>query len=217
MAYRADNDLTGGDARRLGIAATSSPGTRTRRAPRGLAPLSAAGLLIAGLLAGCGGTASTASSSGVQPLEVSSPAVGRSGLLPATYTCSGKDIPPPLLWGNIPSSTTELALFLLDLSHTEPGPGGATQAKLKVAWVVRGLAPTLHGIAAGRLPAGAVTGHGRYSICPPKGGTGEYMFRLYALPARLQIPRTLSDVETFKRINNSSTAAGYLLSTYTRT
>jgi phosphatidylethanolamine-binding protein (PEBP) family uncharacterized protein len=216
MAYRADNDLPGGDARRLGMAATRSPGTRARRAPRGLASLSAASLLIAGLLAGCGGTTPTASSSGVQPLEVSSPAVGRSGFLPATYTCSGKDIPPPLRWGNIPSSTTELALFLLDLSHTEAGPGGATQAKLRVAWVVRGLPPTLRGVTAGRLPTGAVTGHARYTICPPKGSTGEYMFRLYALPSRLQIPRTLSDLEAFKRINSSSTTAGDLISTYTR-
>jgi phosphatidylethanolamine-binding protein (PEBP) family uncharacterized protein len=201
------------------MAASSPRRARKRRAQARLSRVSAAGAAIAAsALAGCGGvTASTSSAGRTLPLEVSSPALTASGVLPALYTCAGRDISPPIRWGNIPANTAELALFLLDLGHTEPAAGGATQAKLKVAWTVRGLRPTLHSITAGRLPTGAIVGHGRYSICPPKGGTGQYMFRLYALPSRLPAEKSLSDLELFRQINRNSSAAGDLLTAFTRT
>jgi phosphatidylethanolamine-binding protein (PEBP) family uncharacterized protein len=164
---------------------------------------------------GCGsGATATSSATGPPRLLISSPAIGQT--IPALYTCAGKDISPPLHWGNIPRGTAELALFLLNLGHAEPAAGGATQAKLTVAWTVRGLSPTLTKIAAGKLPAGAIVGSHRYRICPPKGGTGQYLFRLYALPSRLSLPSTTSELEVFRKINKASSTAGFFTSTYTR-
>jgi phosphatidylethanolamine-binding protein (PEBP) family uncharacterized protein len=200
------------------MAASSPRRARKRRARARLSRVSAAGAVIAaGALAGCGsgGTASVSSAS--KPgLEVTSPALGARQTLPALYTCSGRDIVRPLKFGKVPASTAELALFLLDLGHTESTGAGALEAKLKVAWVIHGLKPTLDGIAAGKLPTEAIAGHQRYSICPPKGSTGQYMFRLYALPRPVSIPRGLSDLEAFRRINSASAAVGYVLSYYTR-
>jgi phosphatidylethanolamine-binding protein (PEBP) family uncharacterized protein len=199
------------------MAASSPRRARSGCARARLSRISLAGLLAAGgALAGCGGVSPTASSSSVQPLEITSSAVGARGTLAARYTCAGRDISPPLKWGNIPSNTKELALFLLDLSHTEPAGGGAAKAKITVGWTVRGLKPTLQGMPAGRLPAGAVAGHSHYSICPPKGITGQYMFRLYALSSPLAATHGLSDLELFKKVNRANPAVGYFISSYTR-
>jgi phosphatidylethanolamine-binding protein (PEBP) family uncharacterized protein len=207
----------------VGMAASSPRRARKTRArarrSRILAPRAslASLLLAAGALAGCGGSVATSSSVGQKPqLTVSSPVLTAKGLLPAQYTCAGRNIVPPIKWGNVPANTAELALFLLDLGHTESS-GGAVQAKLKVAWMIRGLKPTLTGMAEGKLPAEAIEGRGRYSICPPKGATGQYMFRLYALPRPVSIGRGLSDLEAFRQINRAGSAVGYFLSGYTRT
>jgi phosphatidylethanolamine-binding protein (PEBP) family uncharacterized protein len=173
------------------------------------------GVIATAALAGCGSAASSAPS-GPQALALSSPALSPNRPIPVRYTCAGKDVSPPLAWGAVPAGTAELALFLLDLGHTETASGGATQAKLTVGWAVHGLSPKLHTVAAGRLPTGAIVGRQRYSICPPKGGTGEYMFRLYALPARLSVQGRPSDLEVFKQINRAGTAAGDLIASYTR-
>jgi phosphatidylethanolamine-binding protein (PEBP) family uncharacterized protein len=114
------------------------------------------------------------------------------GVLPAVYTCDGKDSWPALRWAGVPEGTAELALFAMNVQPVEE--------KLFFDWAVAGLNPSLTGIEAGTLPKGAITGQNSfgkagYSICPP--GTGEtYMFALYALPQRLSPgqgfdPRTL--------------------------
>jgi phosphatidylethanolamine-binding protein (PEBP) family uncharacterized protein len=199
------------------MAASSPRRVRRTRARARLSRISAAFLLVAsGALAGCGGSVANSSSVGQKPqLTVSSPVVSAKGLLPAQYTCAGRNIVPPIKWSGVPANTAELALFLLDLGHSE-SVGGAVQAKLKVAWMIHGLKPTLTGLATGKLPAEAIAGHQRYSICPPKGGTGQYMFRLYALPRPVSIGRGLSDLEAFRRINRAGSAVGYFLSGYTR-
>jgi phosphatidylethanolamine-binding protein (PEBP) family uncharacterized protein len=212
MTKRADSDFPGGDARRpVGMAASSLRRARPVRARARLSRIAALGLLAAaGALAGCGTVSPTASSSSVQPLEVGSPAIVAGKPTPAQFTCSGKNISPPVKWANVPSNTSELALFLLNLGHTQR-TGESLKASVTVAWAVHGLKPTLGGISAGKLPAGAVAGHERYSICPPKGGTGEYMFRLYALSNPLAVKPGTSDLALFKQINKASSTAGYFI------
>jgi phosphatidylethanolamine-binding protein (PEBP) family uncharacterized protein len=199
------------------MAASSLRRARQARARARLSRIAAIPLLAAGgALAGCGTASPTASSARVPALEVSSPTIAAGKPIPVRYTCSGKDVSPPISWRDVPSNTAELALFLLALGHAKPVAGKGVEATVTVAWAVHGLKPTLHGIAAGRLPAGAITGRRRYSICPPKGVRGEYLFRLYALPAPLQLARGISDLEAFRRVNRASSAVGYLLAEYKR-
>ncbi|MFI5009735.1 MAG: YbhB/YbcL family Raf kinase inhibitor-like protein [Solirubrobacterales bacterium] len=100
----------------------------------------------------------------------------------ATYTCDGADISPPISWSQIPAHTVELQLYIFNFLPV----GG----KLFADWAVAGLSPSLHGLAAGRLPAGAIVGRNgsgqtRYSLCPAKGANTRFAFLLYALPQRI--------------------------------
>jgi Raf kinase inhibitor-like YbhB/YbcL family protein len=112
-------------------------------------------------------------------MALSSPAFERNGTIPVEYTCDGANTSPPLQWQNLPAHTAELVLFILDDS-AEGREGG-------IRWVVAGINPSLSGIAAGSLPAGAVVGlnsAGTASyggICPPKGKSATIEFALWAL------------------------------------
>jgi Raf kinase inhibitor-like YbhB/YbcL family protein len=100
------------------------------------------------------------------------------GFIDAQYTCKGADTSPAISWSGVPASTQELAISLVDLD-----------ADNFVHWVVAGLDPASTGIAAGRVPAGAVQaangfGEAKYGgPCPPD-GEHRYLLTLYALGAR---------------------------------
>jgi phosphatidylethanolamine-binding protein (PEBP) family uncharacterized protein len=200
-----------------------------------------AGVAVAGTLAlaGCGGSAATAgsrstatASGAADPGKAStsksktartriafkSPAAsGR--LIPVRYTCYGKDTPPPLEWGAVPSGAKEVAIFLTGYTPTESG-----KYAVSFEWGVAGIDPRLHRLAAGRLPAGAHVGHGTggrktYSICPLKGRNEIFQFLIYAVPATLAIPAKFEDkkvVDTLATPNTpkSSNAGGAFVVTY---
>jgi phosphatidylethanolamine-binding protein (PEBP) family uncharacterized protein len=95
------------------------------------------------------------------------------------YTCKGTNTWPTISWSNVPADTKELALFIVQ----------AGKAGTPVDWAVAGLKPTLKGISAGKLPAGAIVGRNRlkqagYSVCPPKDRKREYVVALYSVKHR---------------------------------
>ena len=116
-------------------------------------------------------------------MSLSSPAFALNGTIPSRYTCEGANISPPLRWRNLPAHTAELVLFIIDDGSNGPEGG--------IRWVVAGIEPSLSGIAAGSLPAGAVvglntSGKAAYGgICPPKGRAVLYQFVLWALSKKL--------------------------------
>jgi phosphatidylethanolamine-binding protein (PEBP) family uncharacterized protein len=114
-------------------------------------------------------------------VQLSSVAV-KGGLLASRYTCDGGDSSLPLQISDVPAGTAELALDVLNL---EPVNGA-----LYFDWAVAGLSPSVHSIAAGKLPHGAVvgvnsSGQTGYSLCPPKGKSVTYVAVLFALPHKL--------------------------------
>jgi phosphatidylethanolamine-binding protein (PEBP) family uncharacterized protein len=148
---------------------------------------SGAVLLLAIGLAGCGGSGSGLSISNPTvatkhaSIRLTSTAI-RTGEIPARYTCDGANVAPPLKWGAVPSSSSEVVLFALAVT-----PGQSPSAASPVEWAMAGLKPELHGIKAGELPQGAYLveagdGKKQYSICPPRGQTRHYAFVLYAMP-----------------------------------
>jgi hypothetical protein len=100
------------------------------------------------------------------------------GFIDAQYTCKGADTSPAISWSGVPATTQELAISLVDLD-----------ADNFVHWVVAGLDPASTGIAAGRVPTGAIQaangfGEAKYGgPCPPD-GQHKYLLTLYALGAR---------------------------------
>jgi Raf kinase inhibitor-like YbhB/YbcL family protein len=94
------------------------------------------------------------------------------------YTCRGADTSPAISWSGVPAEAKELALAFTDLD-----------ADNFVHWVVAGIDPASTGIAAGKVPAGAIQAANGFATatfrgpCPPD-GTHTYLLTLYALRER---------------------------------
>lgn len=133
-------------------------------------------------------------------------------VLPAIYTCDGKDTWPQLRWGGVPPGTKELLLTVLSLEPVDEA--------LFFNWAVGGLDPGLTELRSDTLPKGAIVGKNSfgkiaYSICPPK-GTETYIFTLYALPKRLSPQRGFDPAALRKEALSFSANAGILATSYTR-
>jgi len=195
---------------------------------RRAAKATASALLIPALalaLAGCAGSAAS-SEPKVVKIPFKSPAVV-DGSLPATYTCDGKNIAPPLEWGAVPSTTRELVVFLLGL---KPNPTTGKDARpgysFSVDWSLAGINPALHKLTAGQLPPKAhlginSDGKKRYSVCPAKGTSEKYQFALYAVPASVAIAPKFAALKILSFIANAASptqakAGGEFLTEYKR-
>jgi len=122
------------------------------------------------------------------PVEISltSPAFGNDGDIPDVYTCTGKDISPPLTWGELPAGTRSLALIVDDPDAPDP----AAPKRTWVHWVLYNIPPIATGLPEGissrDLPVGTGQGLNDWKRtpyggpCPPV-GRHRYFFKLYAL------------------------------------
>jgi hypothetical protein len=133
--------------------------------------------------------------------------------LPATYTCDGKDSPPPLRWSGVPAGTAELILFALNLEPVDEA--------LFFDWAVAGIDPSLGGLESGRLPRGAILGRNSvdretYSICPPKGKAETIIFALYALPEPLHARPGFDPMALRKQVLTASHNSGLMAVGYRR-
>jgi Raf kinase inhibitor-like YbhB/YbcL family protein len=147
-------------------------------------------------------------------MAVSSSAFEDNGTIPAQYTCDGADTSPPLQWQHLPAHTAELVLFAIDDS-SEDTEGG-------IRWVVAGIDPSLSGIAAGSLPAGAIVGlnsagKATYGgICPPHGKTASVEFVLWALSKKIPLSSGFSPTVAEREYSKSELASAVTYTTYTR-
>ncbi len=165
------------------------------------------------------GASTTASSSGELPtipgaMAIASTAFERNGTIPAQYTCDGANVSPPLQWQHLPAHTKELVLFVIDDSSDEAGGG--------IRWVVAGIPPSLSGISAGQLPAGAVvglndSGKATYGgICPPKGKSASVEFVLWALSKTIPLSNGFTPTLAEHDYSHSELASATTYATYTR-
>lgn len=117
--------------------------------------------------------------------RLSSTAFEDGALIPADYTCSGKDTSPPLRWTDPPDGTVQLALICSD----PDAPAGDW-----VHWVIYAIPANVRELPAGVAvtakvpgPAGALQGVNDFEAigyrgpCPPPGRDHHYTFTLYAL------------------------------------
>lgn len=119
---------------------------------------------------------------------LTSPAFADGTAIPAEYSCTGRNVPPPLRWQRVPAGTESLAVVVDD----PDAPRG-----LFVHWVVTGIPPSTTAISGGVLPAAAVvslnsSGKAEYlGPCPPAGtGVHHYRFQLYALRKPLTVAKS---------------------------
>lgn len=117
--------------------------------------------------------------------RLTSSAFANNGTIPIEYTCRGEGTSPPLAWKGVPKGTKELALIMEDPD---------TRIGTFVHWVVAAIKPTTKSIRAGTEPKdsfGGNNGVGRPGYgppCPPAGPPHHYIFTLYALKKKVQLP-----------------------------
>ncbi|HSZ05751.1 MAG TPA: hypothetical protein VK778_11240 [Solirubrobacteraceae bacterium] len=166
--------------------------------------ISCAALISMLALAGCG---SSDPGTSIAPVSLKSRAIAGT-TLPALYTCDGRDIPPTLEWGALPTGTGEVALIVIGLV---PGRS-STSYSVSAEWAVAGISPLLHTLPAGQpLPPGAHLGVGSdhrqtYSICPGRGLNERYQFMLYAVPLSAgKVPRNFEDLSMLATLSKPGT------------
>jgi Raf kinase inhibitor-like YbhB/YbcL family protein len=149
-------------------------------------------LLLLATTAGC--------SRGDGIIDLRSPAFDDGAPIPERHSCEGENQSPPLEWSEVDEDAVELALVMADL-ETETG--------IFHHWVVLGIDPELRSLPAGRIPAGAVlartTADNAVYIgpCPPEGEVHEYLFTLFQLDRRLELPEGTPTKEALDAIDEA--------------
>jgi phosphatidylethanolamine-binding protein (PEBP) family uncharacterized protein len=177
-------------------------------------------LVAALVMSGCGSSdpISTASTASLRRIVLGSPAIAANGAtIPARYTCDGADTSLPLRWSGVPRATKEILLMMFSIA-----PVGQERVTETPQWVVAGLAPNVHELAAGTLPAGALVGRdplgqSRYSVCPAKGARGSYLLVVFASPQKLEHHAGFADTSAWARLSQIRPPYGDLFVNYSRT
>jgi Raf kinase inhibitor-like YbhB/YbcL family protein len=188
--------------------------------------------LVLGLSSGCGDRGATlpAVNPAAQTIRLTSPAFTEGGRIPREFTCDGADRSPPLEWSGVPQTARSLVLICDD-----PDALGGTWSH----WVLFDMAPSVTSLDAGVAAEHVVTlepktanqqpkptfsqgkndfgkiGYG--GPCPPRGvGVHRYVFHLYALDQRTELPPGATRATVFRAIEGHIVAEGRLLGKYAR-
>ncbi len=149
-------------------------------------------------------------------LELTSPAFQAGAAIPVKYTCEGDDLSPALAWTNVPDGTRTFALIVDD----PDAPG-----RVWVHWVAWDIPATARGLPEGVAPNDPTVAQGRNDFhkqgyggpCPPKGhGAHRYVFRLYALDRRLDLPPGTTRAELDAAMRGHVLATGELMGKFHR-
>ena len=179
-------------------------------------------LVVALLLAGCGSSGSPSTSTPRAAREPAipfiSPALKSGRVIPASYKCDVRNVWVPLAWGALPAHTKELALYIVRLGVPKIIGGGKVNAEVKATAIVVGLKPTLHRLRPGKYPHGALVGvhapnNPNASICPSKGEKQDLLFRIYALPHKLNVSKGAGE-SLVNEMSSDALEAGTFIATY---
>lgn len=118
--------------------------------------------------------------------------------IPATYTCDGDDVSPPLRWDEAPKGTVTYALIMED----PDAPGGVF-----THWIMYNIPADVHHLEKivpiqKHLDNKAMQGQNSFGKigyrgpCPPRKLEHQYFFRLYALKKKLP-PESANTRESF--------------------
>jgi Raf kinase inhibitor-like YbhB/YbcL family protein len=184
-------------------------------------------------IAGCGGPGAPATlpegdspePGALMTLRLQSSAFADGKSIPALYTCDGKDVSPPLEWKGVPAAAKSLALICED----PDAPRGTW-----THWMAFNLPPDLAKLDEAVAPTETLSfpseaapdlktlqglndfkKHGYGGPCPPS-GTHHYVFLLYALDTRLDLPANAPKRRVLQAMIDHILAAGRLVGTYSR-
>lgn len=146
------------------------------------------------------------------PLSLKVAAYSDGGDIPLKYGCDVEKgapfITPSLSWTNTPKTAVSFVLILHDMD------GAPMKAAQDVThWTVYNIPATASGLPEGVLPDAAVAGdglqgknvrgvNGYQAPCPPKGGPAHhYVFELYALDTKLDLPAGAARADILKAMD----------------
>jgi Raf kinase inhibitor-like YbhB/YbcL family protein len=168
---------------------------------------------IFGALAACG--SSPAIGEGQPTLQLTSTSFQSEGDIPKKFTCDGADASPQLAWSAPPARTQTFALIVSD----PDAPVGTF-----VHWVLYDLPADKRELPESlpkqeQLPDGSRQGHNDFDKigfggpCPPS-GTHRYVFTLYALDAKLNLPTGATRKQVESAMKDHVVARGELIGRY---
>jgi Raf kinase inhibitor-like YbhB/YbcL family protein len=147
-------------------------------------------------------------------ITVSSSAFRHGAAIPSRYTCSGRDVSPPLSWGGAPGREKSAAVTVID----PDAPG-----RPFTHWVAFNLpAGTSELPEGGPLPPGTLQGRndfggtGYRGPCPPPGSPHHYHFKVYALDTTLSLRGGADEAAFEEAIKGHVLADGELVGTFKR-
>ena len=141
-------------------------------------------------------------------LTITSSAFEDGASIPGRYTCDGDDISPPLAWTAAPEGTAGLALIVDD-----------PEARGWIHWVVADIPADEMSVDENESPGTdgrndfGRTGWG--GPCPPS-GSHRYVFEVFALSERLDLPAGFSADELRAAMEGKVLASGRLTGSYRR-
>jgi hypothetical protein len=151
-------------------------------------------------------------------LQVSSASFSDGGSIPQQFTCDGADDSPNLQWPAAPAGTKSFAIVMDD----PDAPADFTH------WLVYNIPPGVHELAQGApaqaaMPRGSAEGANDFrrlgygGPCPPAGKPHHYVFRIYALDIRLDLPPGAARKQLDSEIKQHIVAEGQIIGIYQRT
>ncbi len=146
------------------------------------------------------------------PMKITSPAFEPNQNIPVKYTCDGDNVNPPLDFKDVPPQAVSLALIVDDPD---------AQAGTWTHWTVWNIDPSTASIAENSVPPKAMQGQTSYGQniyggpCPPA-GAHRYLFKLYALDAKLSLSSFSLKADLEKAMENHILAQAELVGLYSR-
>jgi Raf kinase inhibitor-like YbhB/YbcL family protein len=177
---------------------------------------------------GAGGRGPGGASPAAPPMKLTSPAFTDASKIPDKYGCSAQpaNVSPALQWSEVPAGTVSFTLILHDL---EPRPARGVEDFLH--WMVWNIPATttqlVEGVAAtpeqadgtrqmvsqGRNGGPAI---GFRSPCPPPGPSHHYVFELFALDTKLDVPPAGTRADVMKAMDGHVIGHAVLIGLFNR-
>jgi len=171
-------------------------------------------LFLVAAAPGCRGSATIAKE---KSMQLTSSSI-QGNQIPAKFTCNGAGISPRLDWSAAPPETVSFALIV-----TDPDAPGRTF----VHWVLynlpgstRSLPEGLPGL--GQLSDGSRQGQNDFGEigyggpCPPPGSPHHYVFTLYAMDTKLNLPAGATRAQVEAAMQGHILARGELIGVFRR-
>jgi phosphatidylethanolamine-binding protein (PEBP) family uncharacterized protein len=174
-------------------------------------------MFVVVVVAGCGGGGTSASEK--PAILFGTPVLTATDQIPGNYRCDTRAVWVPLRWRGLPAGTQELVLYMVRFGNPTAHTGGQVKAEIKAEAMVVGLKPTLEGLSPGKFPAGSTLGihaptNQQVSICPPKGVTQNLLFRIYALPHKLNVNKGSQNANLVTKLNGEALEVGTFIAHY---